>query len=69
MAVARSSKPFRDSKIHGTNMGPTWVLSAPDGPDVGHMNLAIRVTINMLTREVFYRDANFYMQLMHLNVP
>ena len=24
-------------------MGPTWVLSAPDGPHVGPMNLAIRV--------------------------
>ena len=24
-----------DSKIHGANMGPTWVLSAPDGPHVG----------------------------------
>ena len=23
-------------------MGPTWVLSAPDGPQVGPMNLAIR---------------------------
>ena len=22
-------------------MGPTWVLSAPDGPHVGHMNIAI----------------------------
>ena len=22
-------------------MGPTWVLSAPDGPHVGHMNFAI----------------------------
>ena len=31
-----------DSKIHGANMGPTWVLSAPDGPHVGPMNLAIR---------------------------
>ena len=20
-----------DSKVHGVNMGPTWVLSAPDG--------------------------------------
>ena len=26
-------------------MGPTWVLSAPDGPHVGPMNLAIRVRI------------------------
>ena len=30
-----------DSKVHGANMGPSWVLSAPDGPHVGHMNLAI----------------------------
>ena len=34
---------FPDSKIHGANMGPTWVLLAPDGPHVGPMNLAIRV--------------------------
>ena len=32
-----------DSKVHGANMGPTWVLSATDGPHVGPMNLAIRV--------------------------
>ena len=31
-----------DSKVHGSYMGPTWVLSAPDGPHVGPMNLAIR---------------------------
>ena len=31
-----------DSKVHGDNMGPTWVLSTPDGPHVGPMNLAIR---------------------------
>ena len=29
--------------IHGANMGPTWVLSAPVGPHAGPMNLAIRV--------------------------
>ena len=33
-----------DSKVHRENMGPTWVLSAPDGPYVGPMNLAIRVS-------------------------
>ena len=32
-----------DSKVHWANMGPTWVLSAPVGPHVGPMNLAIRV--------------------------
>ena len=31
-----------DSKVHGSNMGPTWVLSAPDGPHIGPMNLGIR---------------------------
>ena len=34
-----------DSKIHGANMGPTWVLAAPDGPHVGAINLAMRVVI------------------------
>ena len=33
-----------DNKIHGTNMGPTWVLSTPGGPHVGPMNHAIRYT-------------------------
>ena len=31
-----------DSKVHGANMGPNWVLAAPDGTHVGPMNLAIR---------------------------
>ena len=31
-----------DSKDLGANMGPIWVLSAPDGPHVGPMNLAIK---------------------------
>ena len=32
---------FPDIKVNGANTGPTWVLSAPDGPHVGPMNLAI----------------------------
>ena len=28
-----------DSKVHGTNMGPTWVLSSPGEPHDGHMDL------------------------------
>ena len=31
-----------DNKIHWANIGPTWVLSAPDGPYVGPMNLVTR---------------------------
>ena len=37
-----SEHHLRDSKVHGANMGPTWALSAPDGPHVGPMNIAIR---------------------------
>ena len=28
-----------DCKVHGTNMGPTWFLSSPDGPNIDSMNL------------------------------
>ena len=35
-----------DSKVHGANMGPTWVLSAPDGPHDVPMNLALRGYLN-----------------------
>ena len=28
-----------DSEVHGANMGPTWALSAPDGPHVGPCTL------------------------------
>ena len=31
-----------DSKVHGANMGSTWVLSAPGGPHVGPINFAVR---------------------------
>ena len=31
-----------DSNVHGANMGHTCVLSDPDGPHVGPMNLAIK---------------------------
>ena len=33
------------SKVHGANIGPTWVPSAPDGAHVGPRNIAIRVFI------------------------
>ena len=40
MQISQCNVP--DSKVHGANMGPTWVLSAPNGPHVGPMNLVIR---------------------------
>ena len=43
------------SKVIGANMGPTWVLSAPDGPHVGPMNLAIRDNLHV---KVKYANGN-----------
>ena len=37
---------YPGSKVHGANMGPTWVLSAPDGPHVDPMNLAMWVGLS-----------------------
>ena len=36
-----------DSKVHGANMGPTWVLSDPGAPHVGPINLALRAHLNI----------------------
>ena len=35
------SMAIPDSKVQGANMGPTLVLSAPDGPHAGPLNIAI----------------------------
>ena len=45
--MPHSSYHNPDSKVHVANMGPNWVLSAPDGPHVGPMNLAIREGIEI----------------------
>ena len=37
----------QDNKVHVTNMELSWVLSAPGGPHVGRMNLAIRDVLNI----------------------
>ena len=51
---------FPESKVHGANMGPTLVLSAPDGPHVAPMNLAIRSLCRVVLCTVvsFYAFAN-----------
>ena len=43
-----------ESKVHGANMGPTWVLSASDGPHVGPMNLAIRASSCKTRTDLLY---------------
>ena len=42
LAYDITSGVIPDSKVHGANMGRTWVLLAPDGPHVDPMNFAIR---------------------------
>ena len=43
-------------------MGPTWVLSAPDGPHVDLMNFAIRVVEVEFTKFGLLHAANKYTQ-------
>ena len=48
-----------DSKVHGANTGPTWILSAPGGLHLGPMNFATydyfwwRLPINELASPVY----------------
>ena len=44
--LKRLWKDIPDNKVHGANVGPTWVLSAPDGPHLGPMNIAIRDVVS-----------------------
>ena len=44
-----SGRRVPDSNVHGANTGLTWVLSAPGGPHVGPINLAIRVCFRWIT--------------------
>ena len=43
-------------------MGPTWVLSAPDGPHVGPMNLAIR-ECKLIINEILWHSLQGYVSL------
>ena len=55
---------YPDTKVHGTNMGPTWALSGPDGPHVGSINLAIRVAF----REGNLFNYIFRRKLLNINI-
>ena len=61
---------FPDSKAHRANMGPTWVLLAPDGHHVGPMNLAIRVvriwkTIDRIIRTLHCFRCTLWTAVVH----
>ena len=53
MSKVAISISIPDSKVHGANMEPTWVISAPDGLHVGRRNLVIR-------------DSNTFFEVMRL---
>ena len=40
-ALESHFKKNLDSKVHGANMGPTWVRQDPGWPHVGPMNIAV----------------------------
>ena len=41
-----------DSKVHGAHMGPNWGRQDPDGPHVGHVNLAIWDNIPLILQSL-----------------
>ena len=52
-----------DSNVHGANMGPTWVLSAPGGSHVGPMNLVIWADSSFAPINetvLFYKDVSYW---------
>ena len=53
-----------DNKVHEANMGPTWVLSAPDGSHVGPVNFAIREFTSFICKLLhFYSGLTQYPRL------
>ena len=62
--IQTSNYTIPNSKVHGANMGPTWVLSAPDGSHVGPTNPAIKdmfpreiTAYHIVNYPVIYRDS------------
>ena len=47
-----------DNKVHEANMGPTWVLSAPDGPHVGPWTLLSGAFDNVFILRAFSSGLN-----------
>ena len=41
--LSYTDKHTPDSKVHVANMGPTWILSAPDGPMLAPSTLLSRM--------------------------
>ena len=49
-----------DSKVHEANMGPTWVLSAPDGPILDFkIHLLHNISLYTVTTKIVWSKANF----------
>ena len=64
--VQAARQNYPDNKVHGANMGPTWVLSAPDGPHVGPTNLVIREQLQVLQLVIFHTP-QIYVVRKHLS--
>ena len=56
---------YPDNKVYGANMGPTWVLSAPDGPHVGPMNLVIKAVASQDFDELTHWSLEDVIQLSY----
>ena len=57
--------PSPDREVQGDNMGPTWVLSAPDGTPVAPMNLVIRAVYAITHGDIVLFGVILYWQALH----
>ena len=60
--IPRSRIRSQVARFMGANMGPTWVLSAPDRPRVGLMNLAMKgiPSVHMVYVHYWLRVENIF---------
>ena len=54
-----SCKITPDSKVHRSNIGPNWVLSAPDGPHVDPWSLLSGI-IRLIEQQIFSRHRELF---------
>ena len=48
-SIAMHLSDYPDNNVLRANMGPIWGRQGPGGPHVGHMNLAIWITLHVIT--------------------
>ena len=60
---------YPDSKVHGANMGPTWVLSAPCGHHAGPRDIHQIRQIHQCSMEILMWNMRLPYEIYHSGIP